>query len=170
MLERIGRAQLPFTGCASAFVFNDDTGSIVRVYKDQGERRLAAVMADYMSRVVSPSWPIQAVTFVPATKAAVRHRGFDHAQLLAEEVATRLDRACVEMLDRPRNLDQRQLGGRDRIANMSGRFSAHDESLPEQSLLLVDDVFTTGATLCAATDALLQAGASSVYCLTFARV
>ena len=46
-LGRIGRDRLPFAHCASAVMFTQLTGQLVRVYKDQGERRLAGVMAGF---------------------------------------------------------------------------------------------------------------------------
>ena len=170
MLEREGREEWPFSGAASAVDFTVDTGQIVRAYKDQGERRLASVMAGFMARMVAPAWRFEEVTFVPATKAALRHRGFDHAELIAHEVAMLLDKPCSGILERPVALDQRGLAGRERIANLSNRFRARPDATPGSGVLLVDDVLTTGATLAAASDALLAAGACDVYCLTFACV
>lgn len=170
-LGRIGRESLPFAGCASAMRFDENTtGCLVRVFKDQGERRLAAELASCMARAVAPGWDFDAVTFVPASKAAQRHRGFDHAELLAREVASSLGKPCASVLDRPKTRDQRLLTGRERIANLGGSFHAPDNAARGLRLLLVDDVFTTGSTLCAATDALLASGADRVYGLTFARV
>ena len=170
MLSRIGRDELPFAGCASAVSFSDSSGRVVRTYKDQGERRLAAVMAQRMAYVVPPAWSYDVLTFIPATKAAMRRRGFDHAELLAHEVASCLNVECASMFARPRTFDQRTLSGRERIANLSNRFQLVENAGAHHSFLLVDDVFTTGATLCAATDALKNACADTVYCLTFARV
>ena len=169
MLERIGRSCLPFSSCSSATEFTEETGRLVRVYKDQGEQRLASVLAGFMVRAVSPGWQFEAVTFVPASKAAYRYRGFDHCELLANRVACELGRECISSLCRPNTRDQRALGGRERIENLRVGFKANG-SVVGRSLLLVDDVFTTGSTLCAATDALLEAGAHKVFCLTFARV
>ena len=168
-LGRIGRSELPFEGCASAMMFDRATGRLVRVFKDQGEQRLSAVMAASMALMVPPAWRFDAVTFVPATLAAVRHRGFDHAQLIASDVARKVGAPCIEALARPKTRDQRALTGMQRIANLSGRFCALDRRLPRR-LLLVDDVYTTGATLCAASDALRAAGCDEVFCLTYARV
>ena len=168
-LSRLMRKSLPFSQCASAVVFDERTGRLVRVFKDQGEQRLSRVMADAMVRMVGPSWEFDAVTFVPATLAAARYRGFDHAQLVARDVASALDVSCVETLARPKTRDQRKLTGTQRVANLAGSFHALDKRPPNR-VLLVDDVYTTGATLCAATDALLAAGCLEVRCLTFARV
>lgn len=169
-LARIDRERLPFAGCASATAFDEMTGQLVRVYKDQGERRLAGEIAGFMARTMPPGWDCRSVTYVPASKAAYRHRGFDHGQLLAAELAGRLGLPCACLLDRPATRDQRQLGGSDRIANLKDGFRSHAVDAGSAPLLLVDDVFTTGSTLCAATDALLAAGAQKVFCLTFARV
>ena len=169
-LGRLGRTSLPFEGCASATMFSEATGSLVRVYKDQGERRLAGELAARMQRVIAPAWRFDAVTFVPATKAAVRTRGFDHAELLAQCLAERLGASCECAFDRPRIRDQRKLTGYQRVKNLDGAFAAFPVVAKDRRFLLVDDVMTTGSTLCAATDALVAAGASLVYCVTFARV
>ena len=168
-LGRIGRAELPFAGSASAMLFDRATGRLVRVFKDRGEQRLSAVMAASMALVVPPAWRFDAVTFVPATSAAVRRRGYDHAQLVAADVAREVGAPCIGALARPRTRDQRALSGSQRIANLADRFRALDRALPRR-LLLVDDVYTTGATLCAATDALRAVGCEQVFCLTYARV
>lgn len=168
-LARIGRKELPFAGCASPVMFDEGAGRLVRVFKDQGEQRLASVMAAAMVQAIPPDWPFDAVTFVPATLAAARYRGFDHGELVGREVARLLDAPSIETLARPKTRDQRTLSGTERIENLSGRFRALDCRLPAR-LLLVDDVYTTGSTLCSAVDALLAAGCSEVRCLTFARV
>ena len=169
-LGRIGRERLPFSGCASAVVFSEPTGRLVRVYKDHGERRLAAVIAGYMARAVPPGWDFDTLTYIPATKAAFRHRGFDHCELLAGNVAQRLGRPQIRTLERPHARDQRALSARERIENLRSGLVPLEGAACGRRLLLVDDVLTTGSTLCAATDALMDAGAQKVFCLTFARV
>ncbi|MBO4352663.1 MAG: ComF family protein, partial [Eggerthellaceae bacterium] len=136
----------------------------------QGEQRLAQVMAELMARAVQPDRRIDAITFVPATLAAYRYRGYDHAQLLAESLSCELGIEAIPLLARPKTLDQRVLGRAERVENLKGRFSVLPATRIPTNVLLVDDVFTTGATLCGATDALLAAGADMVGCLTFARV
>lgn len=168
--ERLGIERFPFDACASAVHFTGATGQIVRVFKDQGEQRLARDLAEMLHCTLPPNWDCEAVTFVPATLAALRYRGYDHAQLMAEALARLLGAECLATLSRPRTRDQRRLGARDRIANLSGSFTPQGHDLSCKSLLLVDDVFTTGATLCAASQALKTAGVGKVFCLTFARV
>ena len=128
-------------------------------------------MAEIMVPYVAPSWreEASAVTFVPASATAYRNRGFDHADLLAHEVAGELGLPCVGMLQRPKSRDQRRLSRTARLANLEGSMSALSEAGIPHTVIMVDDVCTTGATLSAAADALKKAGAETVWCLTFAR-
>ncbi|MBO7702431.1 MAG: ComF family protein, partial [Eggerthellaceae bacterium] len=71
-LARLGRTSLPFASCAGATMFSPEVGHVVRVFKDQGEQRLASAMASCMVRVLPPDWPVDSVTFVPATLSAAR--------------------------------------------------------------------------------------------------
>lgn len=169
-LAGIGREAFPFAACASATMFTGESGRVVRVFKDQGEQRLAADMGAMMARAVPPSWSFDAVTFVPASLSAYRARGFDHAELLARQVALAFGVECQPLLERPRTRDQRLLSGGQRMRNLASGFRLKAGAAPARGIVLVDDVFTTGATLCAATDALLAGGAREVRGLTFARV
>lgn len=170
MLQRIGCDEVPFDGCASATLFTDATGRLVRLFKDQGEQRLAEAMGGLMVQVLPPGWAPDAVTFIPASRMAVRRRGFDHGELLGRQVAARAHLDCIPLLERPRTRDQRRLSAKGRIANLSQRFSMREGAACGMSVLLVDDVMTTGATLCAAAAALRSAGCPALYALTFARV
>ncbi len=171
MLEAAGRAAPPFAAAASAVTYQEGARRIVAAYKDQGERRLARDMAELMAPFVAPAWKrsLQVVTYVPATAAARRKRGFDHAEQLSNAVADLLGLPCVGIFQRPRASDQRKLSRRQRMSNMQGRLSVLPGASPARSMLIVDDVFTTGSTLFAASDALLDAGVEEVFCLTFAR-
>ncbi|MBR0404775.1 MAG: ComF family protein [Eggerthellaceae bacterium] len=169
-LARFGMERFPFDACVSAVHFTGATGQIVRVFKDQGEQRLACDLANIMCRALPPDWGFKAVTFVPATLSALRYRGYDHAELIGKALASLLEVECVSVLDRPRTRDQRKLGAAARMANLAGGFSPKVRELEYDSWLLVDDVFTTGATLCAASQALRNAGARQIDCVSFARV
>lgn len=170
-LRGTGRTHLPFSGCVSALAFTEASARIVRIHKDGGERRLAAEMAYATACVIPPEWITSeaCVTFVPATRAAVRRRGFDHGRDVAKLTADLIGLPCRALLGRPHTKDQRTLDRTERFANMTGGFHATC-SAAGIAAVLIDDVYTTGATLCAATDALLEAGAARVYCATFTHV
>ena len=173
MLARMGVPALPFDACASAVMLDDAAHRIACLYKDSGERRLADVMADMMERAVDPAWiaDADAVTWVPASQEALRRRGFDHAEELARAFASRLrggPRARA-LLERPRVRDQRKLSRTERFQNMAHAFRAAKAIAPPRSVLIVDDVLTTGATLMAAASALKAVDVVTVRCITFAR-
>lgn len=174
-LRDTGRVRFPFDCCVSAVAFTEATARIVRLHKDAGERRLAACMAYAIACAVPPEWVFNGsiVSFVPATDAARRARGFDHARAIALETAAYIGLPCEGLLSAPRSRDQRKLSRKGRFANMNERFSLQRDSALQvvpQSVILIDDVFTTGATLAAATDALVASGVCCVRCATFARV
>jgi predicted amidophosphoribosyltransferase len=106
------------------------------------------------------------VTFVPAGKRT-RARGFDHAELIATAVARSLrvplGRLLVRAGDGPRQAD---VPFTHRRENVRERFRAGST---RHHVLLVDDVFTTGATAEACSLALLGAGALAVDVVTWAR-
>lgn len=151
------------------------------------------------SREISPPSPrdwsqwADALTYVPASPEALRRRGFDHMERVAQIVAQRTGLPLVHALaSRKGAHDQRKLGRGERLANRSGSFSlATDERTKHegdlgatgedasvtlragrmlQRVILVDDVFTTGATLSAATQVLLDGGVREVRAVTCCRV
>lgn len=138
------------------------------LHKDAGERRLSAVLGSLLAEKTAhewPSWP-EAVAFVPATSAALRKRGFDHAEAIARACADTLGMPLLGVLARDRALDQRRLGRSERLAQARGSFSAAETC---GRVLIVDDVLTTGATLDAAASALLDSGAEAVRVAVLAR-
>lgn len=176
MLATARRSAPGYDGCASAVLYDDAAGRIVRAWKDGGDRTLAASLARIMAPYALPAWlnerPV--IVGVPASSAARRARGFDHGAELACALGRELDLPVAQALERPRSKDQRALGRRERIANMSERFSANatarEIARASGCVILSDDVHTTGSTLFAAADALHDAGVRAVWALTFARV
>ncbi len=172
VLAASGRSVLPFDGCVCAATFDETTARVIRTWKDAGERRLKGDMADLMAAAIPPEWlyDLSAVLCIPASRAALRQRGFDHGQLLGSAVADRLNLPCAPALARPCSADQRKLGRKARISNTAGRFATLPGATVPKSVLLVDDVYTTGATLFNACDALRAAQVQTIRCVTFARV
>lgn len=134
----------------------------VVLHKDAGEERLGSLLGAMLAERVASEWPgwPDAVTWIPPTRAALDRRGFDHAAAIARPVASRLCVPVVPLLSRGRARDQRRLGRMARKRAARGTFVASDQAAGR--VLLVDDVFTTGATLDAAAEALLAAGAQVV--------
>ncbi len=120
------------------------------------------------------AWPFDtSTTLIPVPLAALRlqSRGYNQAQLIAEEMAERFDlRVDVDAAIRIRETDiQQRLNWTERRKNVRGAFVA-TRSFAGESVVLVDDVLTTGATLNSLARALLDAGAARVDAFVLARV
>ncbi len=116
---------------------------------------------------------VDIVVPVPLHPDRRAERGFNQAELIAEALAKRIGLPVVlSGLTRVRAGVRRRIGaGREeRQAQSSGAFAAASRLVADRRLLLVDDVFTTGATLGACAGALRSAGAARVVALTAARV
>lgn len=111
---------------------------------------------------------------VPLHRSRERARGFNQADIIARVISRRFDLPLDDgSLVRTRPTERHRAGvdARDRAESVEGAFSVARPRLIEQtSILLVDDVMTTGSTINAAAKTLVEAGARRVCVLTIARV
>lgn len=168
-VECTGR-DLGFEAAIAAGPFEPPLSRAITLYKDSGERRYAVFLGLMLADVCQPwsGWP-DAVLSVPPTRVALSRRGFDHTLPLARAVAASLAVPVARRLCVSGRRDQRTLGRDARFANMAGAFSVVGEGNLPARVLLVDDVMTTGATLDAASRALLAGGADQVRVAVLAR-
>lgn len=111
-----------------------------------------------------------AIYYVPSERAKVRERGHNPAEVLACAVSTLLGVPVAHHLEKIKaTKDQDQLPAALRWSNVSGAFRCVPGSRAHGSVLLIDDVLTTGATARACAGALLDAGADAVHALVAAR-
>jgi len=113
------------------------------------------------------------VLAVPLHRLRQRERGFNQATIIARSLASRFDLAFDDStLARTAHTDRHRAGidAIDRAKSVERAFKVRQpRKVRGASVLLIDDLFTTGSTICAATGALLDAGAASVRVLTVAR-
>jgi ComF family protein len=117
--------------------------------------------------------PIDTIIPVPLHPKRLRWRGFNQSVLLARQVsrAYRLPMDPFALVRDKPTLAQTQLSEEERRKNVRGAFSVHSlESVQGKAILLVDDVYTSGATVNECSRVLLRARAKEVYVLTLARV
>jgi ComF family protein len=106
---------------------------------------------------------------VPLHAARLRERGFNQSALLAESLSGKLGIPVQDALVRSRaTRSQVGLGRAARRRNVASAFEARSRLKVGSAVCLVDDVATSGATLAAAAEALVAAGAGSVTAVTFA--
>ncbi len=106
---------------------------------------------------------------VPLHKSRELERGYNQAELLAKWMARDLGCSAVRLVKRVKDTgSQARLADRkSREENMQGAFEV-EGAVPECSIVLVDDIVTTGSTLLACAEALRAAGAKHVFALTLA--
>ncbi len=121
--------------------------------------------------ILREGWQIDLITPVPLSSQRMHERGYNQSALIARPLAAHLSiRYNPFCLKRVRHTtSQVGLSLNERRRNVSGAFEAVTEIVAGKKVLLVDDVMTTGATLNACSEALTDAGAIGVYCLTIAR-
>ena len=111
------------------------------------------------------------VTYVPRRRAAVRATGHDHAKQIAHMLAHELTIPFETMLRRkPMAKQQKSLGAAEREKNAASSFELVPKISPlNQTIVLIDDVCTTGASLATCAKLLCDAGADRVICAVVAR-
>ena len=168
------RARLTsLTRLRSAVAYEGPVEAAVHRFKYEGWRRLAAPLARLVAeRLAVEGLASRWVVAVPLHPDRMRQRGFNQAELLAAELRKRMTlSAPAGELVRTRPTPPQV--GRDRLrrfANVKDAFAWRGASLQGESLLLIDDVATTGATLDACASALRGAGAGPVTGVSIARV
>ena len=156
-------------GAAYAYIYKGASAGIVQRLKYTGVKQLAGFMGQDMARAYGFIEPTGAdcVTAVPMHPKRLKQRGFNHAELLARDVAARLNLPYVEGLDRVRNtVQQARLNDEARRHNLKDAFVPR-EAVRGRIVILVDDVCTTGATAQTCARALKQGGARRVYLLCY---
>ncbi len=147
--------------------------SAIHRLKYRRDVSLADVLAAQMLAVVErEGWQVDGVVPVPLGPARLRERGFNQAALLAFPLALGLRLPYWgQVLVRWRETrTQVGLSAAERRRNVAGAFRVvREEPIMRKTVLLVDDVMTTGATLDAAARALKKGGAARVYALVAAR-
>ena len=110
------------------------------------------------------------VCFVPMTKKAERIRGYNQSELLASKISSELSTELLHCLVKTRNShSQKSLNSSERYENIKDSFAlAKGCDIKGKTLILCDDIKTTGSTLRECCDTLLKHGAKEVYCVCLA--
>lgn len=153
--------------CAAPLWYEDSVREGIRRFKFRGGVTAAGPLGELIAQAAAErlSGEFDTVTWVPISAKRLRQRGYDQARLLAES-------ACKVWGVEPRRLLRKvrdnpaQSGlesAADRWRNTEGVYEAEGD-LSGMRVLLIDDVCTTGATLCSCEAALRAAGAAEVVC------
>ena len=162
----------PYNAMRNLAIYEGVVRECIHALKYQNNQSLGELFSKQMAELVrNAQWQIDKVVPVPLSSQRLAERGYNQAALLARPLAARLgipfDPFClIRVRDTP---SQVGLSGEERRRNVVGAFKGLPELVERKSLLLIDDVMTTGSTMEACTRVLRNAGAGSVYCLTLGR-
>jgi ComF family protein len=143
----------------------------IHSFKYGGLRALAGILGEILFDCWDTEpWPVDVIVPVPLHPSRLRERGYNQSALLAHELSRRTELPVVEgvLLRITPTRPQVGLDAAERAENVRDAFRCRDESLRDLQVLLVDDVLTTGATLRACGQALLQGNAGTVWALALA--
>jgi ComF family protein len=161
------------TSARAAAAYEGPVEKAVHRFKYEGWRALAPALADLVAdRLAASAPPDPVLVAVPLHRRRQRARGFNQSDLLAAALRARLGLPpppgrLVRLRDTPPQV------GLDRLrrqGNVAEAFDWHGPPLAGRSVVVVDDVATTGATLEACAAALRRAGSGPVHAWTVARV
>ena len=163
-----------FTACVSPLYYEEDVRDALLRYKFRHCSGYCRPFGQLVAVCTAENLdqPVDLVSWVPLSSRRLRKRGYDQAKLLAGELSERTGIPCCRLLKKTRNNPaQSGTGGAEkRRANVSGVYTAlKPEKIKGKSILLVDDIVTTGATLSECGRILLSAGAGEVRAVTVAR-
>ncbi len=161
---------------AAAYTYRSVSGALYR-FKYEGRREYAqyfgTAMAEALERFIREAGPGHTPDLlvpVPCPAKRLRERGYNQAALLARELSEKTGIPTAEdLLGRSRDTAaMRNMTALERQNNLKKAFHVYGNGVRLKSIMLIDDIFTTGATVDACAVPLLEAGAKEVSFLTLA--
>ncbi|MDE2231421.1 MAG: ComF family protein [Candidatus Omnitrophica bacterium] len=165
---------LTLTQAWSACLYNEPAQKLLHAFKYSSKTSLSktfvALMIDFIDRHHIPVREFDLIVPIPLHPARLRERGYNQSALLSKGLSRHYGIPHTENLLTRRKMtrSQTELGAKQRWTNMEGAFKMKNSTdAKAKSVVLVDDLYTTGATLNAAAQTLMTAGAARVGALTF---
>ena len=152
--------------CVAPFRYEGEVRESILRYKFHGVTAYGSAYAEFIAKAIDESGiSCDSMTWVPLSRRRLRKRGYDQAQILAEETAKILGLPCERLL--MKRVNTRPQSGLDsaqaRLKNAKGVYACiAPEKIRGRRILLIDDIVTTGATLSECALTLKNAGCAEV--------
>lgn len=156
-----------FDGAVSVFEYNNALKESIYRFKYKNKREYGEAFAFMIAenhKKIFEYWKPDVVIPVPMHEEKKRVRGYNQAEILARETARILGVSLETdtLIRKNKTVPQKELGIKSRYSNLEGAFEAL-KPLDKKKVLLVDDIYTTGATFDSCARVLKSKGASKVY-------
>ena len=160
------------TGTIALSEYTGMMKTLITAMKFQKKPRIAGYLAELaVSQIRNAGASFDLITSVPMNKKKQWVRGFNQSELAARNMGKILKLPYKKVLaEMPHSGLQKTLSLKERFINIIGRYKVIDDTVAGKSILLIDDVFTTGATVNECSRLLIEAGCLRVHALVFARV
>ncbi|MBE6824788.1 MAG: ComF family protein [Ruminococcaceae bacterium] len=172
-IPKVGISQGVMGGyrCAAPLHYHGSFRRAILGFKFFDKKQYANQFAQLMEKEVERSFPdmiFDYITYVPMYKKDEKKRGYNQSELLAKELSNQMGIPYVKTLSKPKKTPhQRNLNANQRRKNLKGAFKLIDKSIVEnKSILLLDDIVTTGTTLGECSKTLQKANPSMICCVT----
>lgn len=164
----------PYAEAVSVFAYQACGKEMILNYKTKHILPFARIFSKMLSdriRTNYSHWDFDIIVPVPLHWTGHWRRTFNQSQLLTVFMAKELQtRCCPDAVKRIKNTrSQKFLSDKERHKNLRDAFRGNKDLVKNKTLLLVDDVLTTGATMSCAAEELINCGAERVYAATIAR-
>ncbi|MGH4138516.1 ComF family protein [Clostridium sp.] len=156
----------------SVFYYSNIVKELIIRLKYRSDFICGEILAKYMLELVkSKELEFDLIAYVPMTKKALKKRGYNQSEFLANYLSRVLDIPLICNLNKTMDTkDQIGLSGEERWENMDKCFSIEEcKYIKNKNILLVDDVITTGATTFHCAHNLKESGTNNVCILTIAK-
>lgn len=157
--------------CIAPFVYDGKVRLAIEGFKFRGRLSNGCSLSAAISRAVKMTYgkdmDYELVTCVPMSNDRKRKRGFNQSEVLAEKAAAELQKPFIRLLKRESGAPvQHELSYKERIAQRSDTtiHLTDPELVKGKSILLIDDVMTTGTTLSNCCRILHEGGAARILC------
>ncbi|MBI9108915.1 MAG: ComF family protein [Spirochaetales bacterium] len=157
-----------FQSSLSLFLYNGIGRDLICSYKFENRRGLASYFADLILRYHQINHSDAVIIPVPFRPASKRKRGWDHIEEITSLLKKNKTVEISPCLRRDNGPAQKTMNYNKRLLNLNDRIHFNSKLRPPLKALLLDDVFTTGATLDYCAGVLKEAGTVEIYCLAIA--
>jgi len=161
-----------FDKSLALFEYRDKTKALINDFKYHNKSYLYKMFGYQMVKFLKDTGVtnIKAVVPVPIHQSKELKRGYNQSELLASYISFNLGLPMLKLVKRNRDTTpQSRLEGYARWNNMAGAFDIREGLPVPDKILLVDDIYTTGATVNECSKVLKQNGAEEIICLAIAR-